>query len=1102
MRLCLILLCVSIIGLTITSCTKHPKADKLKSAYLFKEMLPSETGVDFKNTLVESQENNHILSETFVLGAGVAVGDINNDGLPDIYFSGNQVGDQLYLNKGNLKFENISKQSGILNRGSWSTGVTMADVNKDGFLDIYVCKNQFDDRKKSRNELYINNGDLTFSESAKSFGIADPGFSIQGTFFDYNKDGNIDLYLINQPPSRGSYQDSIIDKLPEHVFTDKLYQNLGAGLGFSDVSYITNTRNLAHGLSSTVGDLNNNGWPDLYVTNDYHQPDHFFQNLQNGKFKDQILYAFKHISNFSMGSDIADYDNDGLLDIMVVDMVAEDHHRNKIFMGGMNIEKFEETLKAGGHYQYMFNTLQRNNGNGTFSDLAQLAGVSKTDWSWSPLFVDLDNDGFKDLFITNGINRNMRHSDIISKQKSIVDSLKNIANDTSKIDALLLAKMAPIDPFPNYAFKNNGDLTFDNKSEAWGFEQQTFSNGSAYADLDLDGDMDLIISNINQNALIYANTASDKGLNNYLNITLKPDLGSSIYGAKVSLYRSDTLWQMIELTNARGYMSKSDDLVHFGLGKAGKVEEIRVEWNDGTVSIVNNTNPNQLIRIDQKQARIIQAVEKPSTAIFKDITSQNIISHHHKENDHNDFEKEVLLPHKMSQFGPSIAVGDVNGDNLEDLFVGGAIGFPATLFIQDSSGHFIESSQEIWQQDLKYEDMGLALFDADGDKDLDLYIVSGGNEFTDNSAMYQDRLYINDGSGKFNKDESRLPTFSSSGSVVLPCDYDRDGDIDLFVGGRLVAQTYPTPASSQLLINNNGHFEMANTSTFENLGLVTDATWTDINADGQIDLVVVGEWMPVTSFIQKEGAFKKVLISGFENTEGWYYSIASSDMDGDGDEDLITGNLGLNYKYKATQHDPFEVYYYDFDDNGSGDIVLSYFEHGQLFPVRGRSCSIEQMPSLSKKFSTFESFGASNLDDIYGTKLNNALHLKAKTFASSYFENINGKSFTRSNLPPAAQVSSINNILVRDFDKDGNKDLLLSGNLFSSEIETPRNDAGNGIWLKGNGQGGFKTTSIMQSGFYAPMDAKDMKIIQCNGFEAVLIANNDHILQVVKIVEK
>ncbi|MEE9361556.1 MAG: VCBS repeat-containing protein [Cellulophaga sp.] len=1070
---------------------------------MFSMVAPSFSNLIFENNVVQTKENNHMINSAFISGGGVAVGDINGDGLEDVFFTGNQVQDRLFLNIGNLKFEDISDKAGIGTDNKWSSGVTFVDIDNDGDQDIYVCRFVYLENEESANQLYINNGDLTFTEKAVSFGLADKGFSIQATFFDFDKDGLIDIYVVNQPPSIPGIGDKLNYKQFSDIkFSDRLYKNMGDGK-FVDNTEAANIRNFGFGLSATTGDFNNDGWQDIYVTNDFDVADHMYINQRDGTFKDEIHTSVKHISNFSMGSDIADYDNDGNLDVMVVDMMAENHKRIKTNMGSMAPEKFWETVAKGGHHQYMFNTLQRNNGNGTFSELGQLGGVTSTDWSWAPLFADFDNDGNKDLFITNGVKSNNRHSDLTEQYNKKIDSIKLIAqrngtNPNSMINVMDFVHLAPTDKLANYIYKNNGDLTFTNKGKDWGMDIPTLSNGAAYADFDNDGDLDLVVNNIDDNAMLYKNNTREKGLGNYLRFNINKSKDESIYGTKITLFQNGKLWQVNHLTNSRGYMSKSEDIIHFGIGNNNSIEKVIIQWNDGTQTVLNDLSINQVHQIYKANTEPYVKTEIKKKMFHEITTSLKLEGAIHIENENDDYAWELLLPHKMSQFGPSIGVGDVNGDGREDFYLGGAAGISGKLFLQNKNGTFKEMQKGDWVLDKASEDMGVALIDIDGDKDLDLFVVSGGNEFNVGNKELQDRLYINDGSGNFTKEPNLLPNYLASGSCVVPNDFDQDGDIDLFIGGRLTPRKYPYAADSYLLENRNG--KLVNVSQEKapdmiGLGLVTAASWTDYNNDGLEDLIVVGEWMPVTIFTQlKKGGFQKEII---ENSEGWYYEVKTADMDADGDEDIIVGNLGLNYKYKASPENPFEVHSYDFDSNGSLDIVLSYYEHGISFPVRGKSCSSQQIPSLAEKFPSFESFGDSNLENIYGESLKSALNLKAKTFASAYIENTGNGDFIVNPLPSLAQVSSINSILIDDFDKDGIMDLLVSGNLYPAEIETPRNDAGIGLFLKGNGNGDFSPVSVETSGFFVPNDAKDMKRIKVGNKEVVLVANNSHFLQAI-----
>ena len=1123
-----------VIALLLISCQSC--SDKISDTDKLFSLVPTSiTRVKFQNSLTENYHFNHMVNEMFITGAGVAVGDVNNDGLPDLFFTGNQVQDRLYLNIGGLQFEDITEEAGIIQETIWSSGVTFGDVNNDGYLDIYVCKFDYQQGKFGKNLLYINNGPashrqlaggtrgVTFLEQASAYGLDSEGFSIQASFFDFNKDGLMDLYLVNQPPSSGYV---IGHQIPKSELTgfkslsSELFMNMGDADGSGQVTFqnVTDTSGISYvakGLSASVGDFDNDGWPDVYVANDYEKPDRFYVNRGNGRFENQIDQAIKHISNYSMGSDVADFDNDGFLDVMIADMVAEDHFRIKTNMGGMDPKAFRDNVNQGFHYQYMFNTLQRNNGNGTFSEVAHLAGVSNTDWSWSPLFGDFDNDGWKDLLVTNGIRRAMRNSDYVRQRDKTIDSLQRVARTSSKnifelIDIMAIIRTAREEKMPNYIFKNNGDLTFTKKTNEWGLYHPSMSNGASYADLDLDGDLDLVINNIDEAAHIYRNNAIENQVGNFLRVAVVNDRGSPAYGARVTLYHNGAFWQMQELINTRGYESKSEDVLHFGLAQVEEVSEVEITWPDGSKLMHENVKANQLLKFRRGEAnKQVHREEKDSQAqqvLFREITQDLNIDYVHQENDYDDYAKEILLPHKMSNFGPGLAIGDINQDGLDDFYVGGASGYAGVLFVQRSNSKFSRWQQKCLEDDKIHEDLGAEFFDADNDGDLDLYVVSGGNEFESGSKQLQDRLYLNDGTGRFKPGKTWLPKMSTSGSRVVPADFDEDGDLDLFVGGRLVPGKYPWPSQSYILLNEQGKFRDVTRNVAPGLleaGLITSAVWTDFNGDGNLDLALVGEWTAVTLLENRDGKFYNVTAeAGLGNTTGWYYSIVSEDFDRDGDYDFVAGNLGLNYKYKASEEEPFEVYSHDFDNNGRLDIVLGYHEHGELIPLRGKECSTQQLPQLAGKFPSYESFGMANLNDVYGPGINEALNYKAKTFASSYIENLGDGTFKVKKLPNQAQVSSVNNILTQDFNLDGHLDLLISGNLYPVEVETPRNDAGIGLYLTGDGAGNFTPLHPAQSGFLAPFDAKDMKMITLgkgkNKSTVILVANNQDRLQAIK----
>ncbi|WP_051957512.1 VCBS repeat-containing protein [Altibacter lentus] len=1064
---------------------------------------PEQSGVTFVNTVPETPEMNILTYQYLHNGAGVAIGDINNDGLPDIFFTANYGPNFLYLNKGDLKFEEIGKSAGVGGKVGWSTGCTMVDINNDGFLDIYVSRSGNLGPEQRRNLLFVNNGDLTFTESAATYGLDDPGYSTQATFFDYDKDGDLDMFMLNHPISPAL--DIDFDALAterNNASGDRLYKNNNGR--FEDVSETAGiiSNSIGYGLSASVGDLNNDGWPDLYVCNDYLERDYLYFNNQDGTFSENLKNATRHISNFSMGSDIADFNDDGFLDIMVVDMVAEDNYRIKTNMSGMNPEKFYRAVNNGFHYQYMTNTLQMNNGNGTFSDVAKMSGVSNTDWSWAPLWADFDNDGKKDLFVTNGLRKEARNNDFVKKKTQLLKAIEEQPEKQLEFIKKILDEM-PQTKVKNYMFKNEGDLSFKNKTDDWGFSEPSFSNGAAYADLDNDGDLDLVISNIDHTAFLYENNSEKLKEHHFLKIKLKGPKGNpSGLGTRITIKANDT-YQMKEHYLSKGYQSSMEDKIHFGVGSSKVIDSIWIQWPDETVQLLTNIDANKEVDVAYKigETAVIPNLKKgKKTVVIEEVTSNIDLAFRHVENEYDDFKKETLLPHKMSTLGPASAVNDVNGDGLDDLFVGGANGYAGVLFIQETNGSFKKHQESIWNTDAAYEDIAAVFFDADTDGDQDLYVVSGGNEFDPDSAKLQDRLYINDGKGNFQKSKQALPTMKTSGGCVTVADYDNDGDLDLFVGGRVVPGMYPKAPKSYLLENNNGVFTDVTEKIAPDLvhaGLVTRALWTDFDNDGKKDLIVTGEWMPITVFKNNGQKFNNVTEKlGLQDTNGWWYSIASGDFDNDGDEDYIVGNLGQNYKYQANSETSFDIYYDDFDANGTGDIVLSYTENGKDVPLRGRECSSQQMPFIKEKFGTYDEFGKASLNDIFGEqKLKNALHLTSKSFASIYLENTGDSQWLIRPLPRMAQLSSLNGIRTSDFNNDGFLDAIVAGNLYASEVETPRNDAGNGLILLGDGKGSFKAEPCMNTGFFAPNDVKELQFINIKGKPHIIAVNNNDLLQ-------
>jgi len=1063
---------------------------------LFTAIPSNKSGVHFVNSLEETLESNYYQYNYTYIGGGVAVGDLNEDGYDDIYFTSNSSEDKLYLNQGDFKFLDITYSAGIENQPGFNTGVTMADVNNDGFLDIYICRGGWkDEDSKFANLLYINNGNETFTERAEELGLADANRSIQATFFDYDGDEDLDVYVSNSPDITGRAEVLDLEKVQKDPKTlelkgsDRLYNNDGTG-HFTDVSKKAGLQyDIGFGLNPQVGDLNNDGLLDIYVCNDFNAPDLAYINNGNGTFSESRDKLFKHMSFNSMGSDIADVNNDGLMDLMTLDMNPQDYVRSKTTMAMMSIDQFELMVDKGYHHQYMHNMLQLNNGNGTFSEIGKMAGIADTDWSWSLLSADFDLDGFNDVFVTNGVYRDVMHRD---KNNEILEILRANGRKPTDEDFLRYAKMLPQQKLTNYFFKNNGDNTFEDTSEKWVDSKPTFSNGAVYADLDDDGDLDIVINNINEEATILRNNTLETKRVYYLKVTFKgPEKNRFGIGTIAKLYFEDGTTQIRQLINTRGFLSAVSSTLYFGLDKKMSIDKVEIIWPDGKVQDLIDIRANQSLTLNHGYAtEKNDKIEIVGQHIFEKVDA----NYKHYDPYFNDYEQQVLLPHKLSQTGPALAKADVDNDGNEDIFLGGGKGQKGQLLLGQDSGGFKDTNQPAFFKDRLTEDQSAVFFDADNDGDKDLYVVSGSYEFYSSPELLEDRLYLNDGMGKFIKSKD-LPSINSSGSVVKANDYDQDGDQDLFVGGRVIPGRYPYPPKSYLLLNNEGKFTVANDSMASGLseiGMVTDAVWVDINGDNKSDLIVTGEWMGIEVFLNiNKRLVQSDIFKNLSNIKGWWNELIVEDIDADGDKDIVAGNLGLNYKFHASEEKPFDIYTGDFDFNGVEDVILANEYKGKQVPVRGKSCMTQQLPHLAQKIPTYKDFASMDLEGIVGKRLENALHYQVTEFKSGIFINNGENGFSFRPFENFIQQSPINAIVYEDLDGDGHKDLLLAGNNYQSEVETTRADAGIGNFLKGNGKGEFERISHLESGFFIDKDVRDLVLVKSGGDKMVIIANNN-----------
>ena len=1050
------LLCLPILLLALSALAQTPRKT------LFKPVPSAESGVNFTNMLRESPVLNIITYEYYYNGGGIGLGDFNNDGLIDIYLSANMQPGKLYLNKGNMQFEDITAKAGVAAKKGWKTGVSIADVNGDGYQDIYLCFSGPVDRERRTNQLYINNGNLTFTEKAAIMGVSDSGYSTQAVFFDYDRDNDLDLFVINHNNKNlRNFDASFVKKMIDPDAGDRLYRN--DNNFFTDVTtqsgIISNP--LGYGLGVSVSDFNNDGWPDLYVTNDYVEEDYMYINNRDGTFTNKAKDDFGHLSNFSMGCDVADINNDGWTDVFTLDMLPEDNRRQKLLYMPDNYELYNNQVQNGFYHQLMRNMLQLNNGNGTFSEIGQLSGVYCTDWSWATLLMDFNNDGFKDIFITNGYGRDMTNRDFVKFYAN--ERMKFIRNEPSENMFKLLQEI-PTTPVHNYLYLNNGDLKFSDASKDAGFDLQSLSNGAASADLDNDGDLDLVVNHLNAPSEIYRNMLVEEGNGgNWINFEFKGNgANKNGIGASIKLYFPKGV---ITLENypVRGYQSSMLTPLHTGLASP-QIDSAIVTWPDGNTQLLKDLKINGS-NIIAYQTGIKKAENKSGQTIFT--AAVNTLPYTNVSPDVNDFKVQPLMPNMISYNGPHTAKADVNGDGLEDIFICGAQDQAGKLFIQKADGSFVENAQSEIEKDAASEDVDAIFFDADKDGDPDLYVVSGGYNFNDGDAALQDRLYLNV-NGNF-RNLNSLPAETLSGSCVRAADIDNDGDLDLFVGSRVVPGRYPEAPENLLLINDGkGEFSKASgtmSDGLKSIGMVTDAAWYDADNDGKKDLIVCGEWMRIHVFINKDGKLEEMSDKYFPDAlKGWWNKMQFADMDGDGDLDMIAGNWGLNSPIKVSKNEPATLYYGDFDNNGSIDPLICYYIQGKSYPMASRDEMTDQIVSLRQKFPTYTAYSNTTLQDILSDEqLKSANKLEADYFETTYFENEKG-IFKAKKLPVEANFFPVYAIVTGDFDHDGKQDIILGGNTEHARIKIGKIDAGYGMLLKGDGKGNFEYVPQLKSG--------------------------------------
>lgn len=1074
---------------------------------LFSLVSPDSSGVKFSNIIQDDKEINILEYLYFYNGAGVAIGDVNNDGLPDLYFTSNRYDCKLYLNRGNLKFEDVTQKAGVAGvKGDIVTGVVMVDINQDGWQDIYLCRSASRDPEMRRNILYVNNRDGTFTNRAKEYGVDDDGYGTCGYFNDLDGDGDLDLFVVNHPHNfvetdgihltyNGSKELIAAKDTSLRGESSRYYENVNGK--YIDRTYAAGLRTRSFGLSAILQDFNDDGKTDIYIANDFLEPDYLFVNQGNGKFVNEYDKHFKHGSYFSMGTDYADLNNDGHSDLIVTDMLPTDNRRRKQLQRPSSYDVFNKQVKYGFGHQYLKNVVQVNNGNGTYSDLSYYTGMAFTDWSWAVLIQDFDNDGLKDVYIANGMPRDIHDLDYVRfKMDSIRKAL--VKTKDSK-DVLKLLSAIPTVRIQKHYYKNYGSLRFRRESKESGLGEFAWSFGAAYGDLDGDGDLEIVVNNTNDYAFIYKNNTIESGYGNSLQFRLKgPAQNPQGFGTKIEVVSPDGNRTTTILNPMKGYLSSHDVKQIVGIGKNTEAE-VRITWPDGKQEVRKKVSPGRVIEISYLDSLPQKAANPSLKGLFQDVTAATRLNHRQKENDYIDFKLEPLLPHRCSQFGPCLGAGDLNGDGREDLFVGGAKDHPAAIYFQNVDSTFQLSRQPALEADKWCEDGAVALFDFDHDGDLDLMVTSGGNDYPNQKEKYPIRLYLNDGKGILTASPYSRKFFTSANSIAVS-DMDKDGKPEIFVGGRVLPGHYGRiPRSYLLSVKGDSLVEIPIDPALSQAGMVTSATWADFNGDSWPDLAIAGEWMPVSIFYNENGKLGSKP-SQMANSNGWWNKLVAADVDKDGKVDLVAGNMGLNSRYRGTKDRPVTMVVSDFDENGSTDCMISLFIIDKTYPIGLRDNVLDQMPYLRKKFLRYHTYANATVEDIFSpAQLQKASHFSATNLVSSVFKNGGNGTFSEFYLPAEAQWFPINAIEVRDFNQDGKEDLVIAGNDYASEVETGRNDAGIGLYLLGKGDGNFTPMPVTTSGLFLPGDVKSMVPIRIGNQLHLVVGKNQENVQVVGV---